>query len=106
MNAFEKLADHMLSELPIAQLQEMLDESPGPIERNGAVCGGNCGGAPGGTGVLCGLGCRPPAGAPKVLDREGRLGLTADDLNAIRADFPRLRQTVVDQLTAHLNQLR
>jgi len=106
MDAFGRLADHLVTELPITRLRSVLDTEPGPTERNGLVCGGGCGGAPDGTGVLCGIRCRPRIGAPGVIDLEGRTGLTADDVTDIRADFPKLRKAVLDRLEIHLNQLR
>lgn len=100
MKAFGTLAKYLIAEMPVAKLQEQLG---GGERYDGALCGGNCGGPV--DGMLCGGGCRPKIGAPDVIDPEGRLGLTAQDLTAIRNDMPQLRKAVLDQLRTHLHQI-
>ena len=100
MEAFGKLAQQLIAEMPVAKLQEQLG---GGKRFDGGLCGGNCGGPI--DGMLCGLGCRPKSGAPDVIDPEGRSGLTAQDLAAIRNDMPQLRKAVLDQLRTHLHQI-
>ncbi|NWG26766.1 MAG: hypothetical protein HXY30_20500 [Pseudorhodoplanes sp.] len=101
MEAFGNLAKYLIAEMPVAKLQEQL----GGGERfDGALCGGSCGGPI--DGLLCGAGCRPKSGAPDVIDPEGRLGLTAKDLAAIRSDMPQLRKAVLYQLRTHIHQLK
>jgi len=110
MPPFQKLAKHLVTEIPVAQLQVILRRPPREDSLppySGTLCGGGCGARPGLNGTLCGLGCTPKAAsAPGVIDREGRLGLTAKDLTDIRKDFPKLRQAVARQLEAHLGKLR
>lgn len=102
MAALESFARQLIAEMPVARLQMQLG---GPDTRGfeGLVCGGGC---LGGNGALCGFNCEPRADVPDVIDPEGKLGLTAQDLANIRNDLPKLRQAVADQLQTHLQQLR
>jgi len=104
MPPFQKLAKHMVVEMPVAKLQAILKLQPGLVQSSsGGFCGKGC---PGVEGKACGLDCRPKASATDVIDREGRLGLTAKDLTAIRKDLPKLRQAVARQVEVHLGRLR
>ena len=104
MPPFQKLAKHLVTEIPVAKLQASLKLQPGLIQASsGGFCGKGCTGV---EGKVCGLDCKPKASATDVIDREGRLGLTAKDLTDIRKDFPKLRQAVARQIEVHLNKLR
>lgn len=111
MSALDRLATHLVAEVPVATLQELLRRPPHEIPiAGGGFCGGRC--RPDGTGfvngLLCGFGCRPAliAGAPSVVDPDGTLGLTAEDLTGIRNDLPVLRQAVIYEIEANLKALK
>jgi len=102
MAALERFASYLVAEMPVDRLQTQLGDAE--TERfEGLVCGGGC---LGGNGALCGGSCGPRAGASDVFDPEGKLGLTAMDLQEIRNSLPKLRKEVLNQLEAHLQQLR
>lgn len=103
MSTFARLADHLVAEVPIGRLQRLFGDIPVAGTGGGNVCGLGCNP---GTGALCGFSCRPPAAARDVIDPDGRLGLTAKDLDDIRRDLPKLRLAVVDQVESHLGHIR
>ena len=104
MAAFQKLAEHLVAEMPVTKLQEVL-ASQSKIHGNydGIVCGGGCGNPDGG---ICGCKCKPQVRAQYVIDPTGHLGLTTKDITEIHNNLPKLRQAVVHQVEAHLSQLR
>src|SRR5262245_36531078 len=105
MPSFQKLAKHLVTEISLTQLQVILRRPPreGPIAVSGFGCGGHCSGE---AGAWCGFDCRAAGITPGVIDREGRLRLTAKDVTDIRKNFPKLRQAVARQVEAHLDKLR
>jgi hypothetical protein len=105
MEAFEKLARNLVTEVPVAKLQAILERKNEGVVRTGVVCGGGCP-TSGHTGALCGWNCKPKFGAPDVIDLQGDSGVTAYDLTEVRADLPKLRRAVVHQLEVYLNQFK
>src|SRR5262245_5482666 len=108
MPAFEKLADHLVAEVPITKLQSLFGQGLTPVAGGsfppgGSICGLGCNP---GAGALCGFGCNPPLAAQDVIDPDGHLGITEKDLADIRSDLPKLRQAVISQLEAQLGELR
>ena len=107
MAAFQKLAEHLVAEMPVTKLQEVLASQSRIHPDTGMVCGGGCGPTGGSnTGGLCGLSCKPQVRAQYVIDPTGHLGLTTKDITEIHNNLPKLRQAVVQQVEAHLSQLR
>ena len=104
MAPFQKIAKHLVAEVPVAKLQGLLKEPSSEIAAvAGGVCGGGCDGH---SGSWCGLRCKPVAGAPGVVDRDGQLKLSAKDLQDIRANFPKLREAVARQIEFYLDRLQ
>src|SRR5262245_54554186 len=105
MPPFQALAAQLVAEVPIIALERLLEvlDRPDNIAAGGRVCGRDCTGP---VGQICGLRCNPPAGAPGVVDRDGRLPMTAADLTAIREDLSQLRKAVLDEFTPYLDRLR
>lgn len=110
MSAFHTLATHLVAEVPIASLQDRLGELTNDIPMaSGGFCGGGCRPFDGPiNGVFCGFSCRPTliAGAQGVVDQDGSLGFTAEDLASVRKDLPKLRQAIIYQIEANLAALR
>jgi hypothetical protein len=103
MASHDKLAGVLVSEVPLAALQGVLNQSSEIAASLGGVCGNGC------TvfGSICGLGCTPlRADAPHVIDREGTLGITKEELAEIKQNFPELRQAVARQVEWELNKLK
>lgn len=106
MSAFNDLAALLVTEIPLTRLQRLFEaapKDPDAFTAGGGFCGNNCSGS---TGSVCGIRCNPPAGAPDVIDREGRLALASGDLEDIRKDLPQLRRAVRDQITPHVERLK
>lgn len=110
MSALEKVAAGLVAEVPIGALQELLGPKLDDVPVTGGIlCGGGCASINDAlNGVLCGFGCKPVliAGAQGVVDSDGVLALTTEDLNALRNDLPKLRGAVVYQIEKHLNALK
>ncbi|NWG26767.1 MAG: hypothetical protein HXY30_20505 [Pseudorhodoplanes sp.] len=107
MGAFEKLSRILVTEVPVGKVQTILERRGDGIDRSGSLCGGGCnGGDSPVNGLLCGLGCRPKFAAADVIDPQGDFGVTPEDLIEVRADLPKLRQAVVQQLEVYLNQFK
>ena len=101
MSAFETLAKHLVTEVPLTRLQDVIT-ARAPLSLGG-ICGANCPGA----GSWCGFSCQEAlAEASNVVDREGLFQLTASDLEEIRNDLPRLRQATAAQVESQLDLLR
>jgi hypothetical protein len=101
MSAFEKLAQHLVTEVPVTRLQDVI--ATRAAFGVGGICGANCPGA----GDWCGLSCQAArADAPNVIDRDGLLEFSASDLEDIRNDLPKLRQAIAVQVESQLNLLR
>jgi hypothetical protein len=104
MAPFQKIAKHLVAEVPVAKLQGLLKDPGSQIaDVSGGVCGGGCDGR---NGVFCGFNCRAVASAPGVVDRDGQLKLSVKDLKDVRDDLPKLRQAVARQINTHLGRLR
>lgn len=104
MPAIEQLATHLVAEVPVTRLQALLRRNPVDEPMfDGILCGGNCTGK---DGAFCGSGCGPHQAAEGIIDRDGRLGLTAKDLSDIRYDIPALRRAVIGQLDVQLARLK
>lgn len=110
MSVFNRLATHLVAEVPVTTLQAILERPDDEaLPASGILCGGGCRPDPGPAhGLLCGFSCRPTviAGAPGIVDPDGALGVTAEDLENVRKSLPRLRRAVVDQIEANLAALR
>lgn len=107
MSALEKLATHLVAEVPVARLQEIFvhELKDGPASR-GMICGGGCSPTDGAVnGFLCGFNCGA-APRPRMIDPEGVLGLTSEEVSNLRSDIPSLRHAVAYQIELHLKNLR
>ena len=102
MAPFQKIAKHLVAEVPVAKLQDIFKPQSGD-DHQGRGCGGGCDGR---NGLVCGLSCRPKAGVPGVIDRNGQLKLSAKDLKDVRDNLPKLREALARQIEVHLDQLR
>ena len=103
MASHEKLAGFLVSEVPLATLQGVLNQKPVVEASAGGVCGNGCSVL----GMICGFGCTPIVmEAPHLIDREGSLGITKEELAEIQQNFPELRQAVARQVEVELNKLK
>src|SRR5215831_18037662 len=105
MYSLDKLAPHLVAEIPVSRLALLLKDDPGEALQSvdGIFCGGNCARK---DGMICGGRCNPQQDAPDVVDRSGQLELTANDLSDIRANLATLRRAVLQQVELHLGRLR
>jgi len=86
-----------------AALQRILNnEEPMAIASQGLFCGNSCRVK----GAVCGFNCVPLAQATNVIDPEGRLGITEQELADIKQNFPELRRAVAHKVEVELNKLR
>jgi hypothetical protein len=107
MGAFEKLSRILVTEVPVGKVQSILERRGDGIDRSGGLCGGGCsGGDSPVNGNFCGWDCRPKFAAADVIDPQGDFGVTPEDLMEVRADLPKLRQQVLQQLDVYLNQFK
>lgn len=103
MYGVDKLATHLVAEVPVPRLQLLLRRNPDEEPAfDGLLCGGNCSGR---DGAWCGNACRPQS-ATDVIDRDGQLGLTAKDLADVRKDLPALRRAVTQEVDLQLARLK
>jgi hypothetical protein len=102
-----EMARAMVLEMPVPQLRRVMVTLASPLQQEGE-CGRVCG-EMGCTdcGNVCGLGCllSPGSFAVDSFDQAGRLGLTTQDFEAIRADLPALRREISEQLSAAVRDL-
>lgn len=108
MSLFEVLAQRLVADVPISRLQGLLGRHPDDPTGFGVLCGGGCGSPPGHqVGFACGFGCREAlaANAQDVIDPDGALKLTADDLADVRKDLPKLRNALIYEIETHLREL-
>jgi hypothetical protein len=103
-----EIVRELVKETSVPQLRRvMINLEPGrdlELVSKGDWCGVGCGNT---SGNVCGLGCLVAPGEVllDVVDQPGRLGITRQELEAIRADLPALRGEILEQLSAAVRDL-
>jgi hypothetical protein len=115
MEKTKEVAKALVREIPAPQLRRVITNIRPGIQLRLIEAGNVCGSGCADTGNVCGSGCGPQGSgcllSPGTVlidafDQQGRLGLTTQDFEEIRADLPSLRREITEELNNTLNNIK